>query len=585
MLSDFEFSFQYTDSAQNSCFVNILENKVFENDAVLITCFYAQKQDIDSYKIIVKAKKGIEIRHNEFKLKTAIDNLARIGCNGYQSWTESREFATSEKMEGLRPLLFPLMKNYGDYTFAEYKNEIGYFHSWTYGYIQQANAIFVGSLNEKNGFTCIYFQCNDNCISIRKDCIGLFLSEGDSYELLNFVVVKGSIDSAYETYFQLQQISPKKPLLVRGYTSWYLHYTHISQEILLKNLHDFQDIRMDYFQIDDGWQKAVGDWLNVNSKFENGMQYMASCIQEKCMKPGLWLAPFVCEKNSFIYREKRHWIAKDKKGKLVKAGYNPYWSGFFYALDIENEEVKQYLRIVFHEIIHEWKFQLLKIDFLYAVCIQPKPDKTKGQIMYEAMQFLREISHGAELLGCGVPLASCIGLVDYCRIGADIHLSWEHNFLKWCKNRERVSTILSLRNSVFRKPLSQHWFYNDPDVFLLRNENIHLTKDEKNTILLINYLFGDVLFTSDDISLYDKEQRNILFYIFSLPKSEILSLNEKGNILHIHCNIGEQKAEAYINFSTKPINVKIDGNKKCLLTNTLHYNEIALASKASCLLV
>jgi alpha-galactosidase len=54
----------------------------------------------------------------------------------------------------------------------------------------------------------------------------------------------------------------------------------------------------------------------------------------------LWLAPFACEQNSFIVKEKPDWILKDTKGKFLKIGFNPAWSYWFYALDFYNEEVR-----------------------------------------------------------------------------------------------------------------------------------------------------------------------------------------------------------------------------------------------------
>ena len=38
-----------------------------------------------------------------------------------------------------------------------------------------------------------------------------------------------------------------------------------------------------------------------------------------------------------------------------------------------------------------WGFDLVKLDFLYAVCMLPTEYKTRGQIMCEAMDFLREV--------------------------------------------------------------------------------------------------------------------------------------------------------------------------------------------------
>lgn len=38
----------------------------------------------------------------------------------------------------------------------------------------------------------------------------------------------------------------------------------------------------------------------------------------------------------------------------------------------------------------EWHFDMVKLDFLYAAAIEPRNNKTRGQLMCEAMDFLRE---------------------------------------------------------------------------------------------------------------------------------------------------------------------------------------------------
>ena len=83
---------------------------------------------------------------------------------------------------------------------------------------------------------------------------------------------------------------------------------------------------------------------------------------------------------------------QDEFGRPVKGGSN--WSGF-YALDICNEDVRSYLREVFRTITQDWGYRLLKLDFLYAACIVPRPGKTRGQLMAEAMDFLRECAGDA----------------------------------------------------------------------------------------------------------------------------------------------------------------------------------------------
>ena len=101
-------------------------------------------------------------------------------------------------------------------------------------------------------------------------------------------------------------------------------HVNINEEIILKNLAAFEEkkLEIDIFQIDDGYQKSVGDWLDIQeNKFPNGMKHLADKIHEKGTKAGLWLAPLVVEKKSSLFQEKKDWLLKDEKGNFVVAGY------------------------------------------------------------------------------------------------------------------------------------------------------------------------------------------------------------------------------------------------------------------------
>ena len=91
--------------------------------------------------------------------------------------------------------------------------------------------------------------------------------------------------------------------------------------------------------------------------------------------------------------------------------------------------------------------------------------------MCDAMDLIRELCGDKLILGCGVPLAPAFGKVDFCRIGADMALSWG----KKPFSREDVSTKHALLNTIFRRELDGRAFLNDPDVFLLRDNNIKMS--------------------------------------------------------------------------------------------------------------
>ena len=278
--------------------------------------------------------------------------------------------------------------------------------------------------------------------------------------------------------------------------------------------------RPDVFQIDDGFESFVGDWLEEDQKkFPNGLAPILRRIRHEGFQAGIWLAPFVAEKNSALYREHPDWFQYPGTER-VRAGAN--WSGA-YALDPFCPDLRAYLRRSVARY-REMGVTLFKLDFLYAACITPRPDKTRGEIMAETMDFLREICGDCEILACGVPLASAFGRAAYCRIGPDMSLSFGDKPLMRLLHSERPSTLHTQRNTFYRRQLDGRAFRNDPDVFLLREDNTSLTDAQKHTLAVVNALFGSVLFASDDFSAYDAGQRSLFAALRALQGAQVLDV-------------------------------------------------------------
>lgn len=468
-----------------------------------------------------------------------------VFLNGYQSWTESREFKTGERIPRLNKIARVMLERYGDYGF--YRPHGKALQSWTYTYIRDDNGIhFAGSLSENTGYTVFEYDKRKR-LRVIKDCKGLHIAS--PYDAFDLFIASGEENQVFDGYFGLMNLPQPKTGPCTGWTSWYNYYSKIDEAIVLSNLAAFRErnIPIDIFQIDDGYQNAVGDWLKISHKFPHGMKHIASEIQKSGYKAGLWLAPFVCEKRSELYKDHPEWI-------IAKAGYNPGWNGFFYALDFYNPEVRAYLTEVFRVVFEEWGYDLVKLDFLYAAALQKRKDKTRGQIMHEAMAFLRELAGDRLILGCGVPLGSAFGLVDYCRIGSDVALFWEDRLLKRVHYRERVSTINSLTSTIGRRHLNGRGFYNDPDVFVLRSSNNQFTKEQRHTLFLLNYIYGSVLFTSDNINEYTPEEMAMYRSLFQLAPKKIEKVITEKDLIKTCFSVGGDQYLAVSNLGDKRLN-------------------------------
>ncbi len=434
------------------------------------------------------------------------EETGRILVNGFQSWTDSREYSPNEKMPRLRGPAPKLMNLGGDYTFFPATGERGYFHSHDHTYIRDGvDYQFWKDLSPEVGYTILEHRVPEEVFKVYKDIGGLRCTgEQVICKLGHF---SGNRDEVYDRAFAAGEPRVAKGP-VSGWTSWYYHYTDIDESVILKNLEAFGDrrISIDYFQVDDGWQQAIGDW-EANEKFPQGMQHIAKRVHDYGYEAGLWVAPFIVDQKSAVFRDHKDWLVTFDGESFMPGGYNPGWGGalkgYYYVLDIYKEEVREYLAKVFDRVLNEWGFDLVKLDFLYAVAIYPREGKSRGMIMADAMDLLREWCGDKKILGCGVPLASAFNKVEYCRIGSDVGPSWDMRSFAILNLRERISTRNSLHSTIARRGLSRRKFLNDPDVFMLRKENCRLNDEQKHSLYLINLALGDLVFTSDDLTNYD----------------------------------------------------------------------------------
>ena len=100
----------------------------------------------------------------------------------------------------------------------------------------------------------------------------------------------------------------------RVWCSWYSLYTAIDERILHRLIDQVAGMPFEVFQVDDGWQAAIGDW-EANGKFSSGMEALAARIRGAGFVPGLWLAPLLAVPSSRLHREHPEWLLRDGKGQ------------------------------------------------------------------------------------------------------------------------------------------------------------------------------------------------------------------------------------------------------------------------------
>ncbi len=489
----------------------------------------------DRYTVILHPKKTFEL----------VDIIAETSYNykegdkffgaGYQSWTVTREYTKDDilrgtiKLANINKKLKHIASMTSDEWIIDHPEKPGEFHSHGYTYIRNNDNVKLwGSLSEDTGYTLFLAGMTRNYFAFKKDALGKFVTE--DWKVFDIVNFEGTYDEVFDKYFSMMDMPETRGGMMSGYTSWYNYFQNINEEIILRDLNGLDPVKdeVSIFQIDDGYEPFVGDWLDpCPEKFPKGMKYIADKIHEKGYKAGIWLAPFSCQKVSRIAKEHPDWLVKDEKGAPLQGVLA--WGGA-YILDIYNEEAKNYLRKVFDVVLNEWGYDMVKLDFLYSQCIYPRNGKCRGEIMREAMLFLREIVGDKLFLGCGVPMSSSFGIVDACRISCDVDLTYKGKIYNHIQvSNEMLSAQHAINNSIFRRHLNGRVFMNDPDVFFLRNNNLKFTEEQKLLLAKINNLCGNVLFVSDNAGDYDEKQMNYLRKFFKKTDEKILSAEYTDN--------------------------------------------------------
>lgn len=461
---------------------------------------------------------------------------ARIFMNGYQTWTYCPEYTVKSRIRGLHALPKGIVKSwsldrYGDYHFVDYPNKKGMLHGESWCYFREGEEyLLIASLSEQNGYTLFNFDASAGLLKIGRDCAGL-RHEGN-FASFDLFLAKGSEDEVFDAWFNTMGITPITDERIAGYSSWYNRYQDISEKSIMEDLEGCSQVMFtgDLFQIDDGWEPFVGDWLEPDEKkFPNGMAAAAEAIHKKGYKAGLWLAPFVAQKDSLLVKEHPDWLLLHE-GEPWLLGSN--WGGF-YSLDIDKPEVIEYVGSVFRRVFDEWGFDLVKLDFLYGAAPFGSERETRAGRMIRAMKLLRGVCGKHAILGCGVPVMPAFGLVEYCRVSCDVGLDWNDKPWMRLTHRERVSTRQAMGNSVFRRQLNGRAYLSDPDVFFLREDNIKLSEEQKMKLAKLNAIIGGVLLTSDNMGAYSAKTREVYRGLRELRDSRIRRVDFDGKTITV----------------------------------------------------
>jgi len=366
-----------------------------------------------------------------------------------------------------------------------------------------------------------------------KDRLGILFGAKDRFAGQRFLAGEGSPSAADEP-------SPSRLRPIGGFETWYNHYLEIDESIVSRdleaigsnaNLANEMFLRRGkplVFQIDDGWERKVGDWRPDEGKFSGGLAGLAAAIENRGLIPGLWIAPFLLAPDCPVALDHPEWILRGEGGEPVLAGWNPGWGGKVFCLDLSLPAVETYILGLFDTIVDAWGFRYLKLDFLYAGMLggsrgsptgggQTNRNPANGTAGIPGgrwehyTRILRRItsrqttSSGLPVafLSCGAPFESTAPFTPLIRIGADTREHWEWPILRLIGHQARPSAKVNLGHSLARSLLDGTLFINDPDVVFCRTNNTTLADNEKFLIGLVARMFASQIMVSDDPSEFN----------------------------------------------------------------------------------
>jgi alpha-galactosidase len=451
-------------------------------------------------------------------------NSSQLACfvNGWQSWSSSRLYHANEKqrVSGLRFAMEPMWHNQTTPIFRQ----PGHFASDMFTTITDPashTGILVGFLSQKQHFGHAEVNLTGQTrLCLKANADGIELPAGAALETDWAVFQSLDFSQAEPMQAYLDAAAhinhvrhwPDTPV---GWCSWYHFFTHLEPFHLTENTRMLSDQRermpVDLVQIDDGFEKAIGSWLEFKPSFKDGLTPIVRDIRQKGFTPGVWLAPFIVHPAADIKTRKPWMLLKGQRGGYASAGWN--WNRFTNGLDMTHPEAQDYVRTVIQTAVNDWGFPYLKLDFLYAGCLPGRysnPRLTRAMVFDQAMSLVREAA-GSDtfLLGCGAPIGGILGHVDGMRIGTDVALDWKPKYkgieLLFPNEPNIPSVENAMHNTVTRSMFHNHWWLNDPDCLLLRTTT-NLTEDEVRTQAALTALSGGMLLLSDDLTQVPEER-------------------------------------------------------------------------------
>ncbi len=344
------------------------------------------------------------------------------------------------------------------------------------------------------------FYLRQGSLQVVVDTEGLELKPGESWELEEFTFRAGA-DRAKLLDELALLLNASQPLRFKspptGWCSWYCFGPRVTAQQVRDNL-DFiakNAPGLKYIQIDDGYQPAMGDWLETGAAFGGNVQGVLKEIRERGFEPAIWVAPFIAEEKSNLFQRHPDWFIKDGEGKPLrsdKVTFGGWRRGPWYALDGTHPEVQKHYENLFRTMRREWGCTYFKLDANFWGAMHGgrfhDPRATRIEAYRRGMQaIIRGAGDGfipSFILGCNHPIWASLGLIHGSRSSNDISRRWD-----------RIAS--TGRQNLYRNWQNGRLWWNDPDAIVLVGD---LPLNEFQFHATVIYASGGMILSGDDLT-------------------------------------------------------------------------------------
>lgn len=336
---------------------------------------------------------------------------------------------------------------------------------------------------------------------------GLTLDAGQSWELEEFTYAAGADRAGLLDALAARLVANHPPRKVAsppaGWCSWYCFGPRVTAQQVLDNLDVIakQIPGLKYIQIDDGYQPAMGDWLATGAAFGGAVQSVLESIRTRGFEPAIWVAPFVAEAGSTIFKEHPEWFVKGQNGAPLRSDtvtFGGWRRGPWYALDGTHPGAQAHLRHVFATMRTQWGCTYFKLDANFWGAIHDghfhDPRATRIEAYRRGMQAVLEGTRDAFVLGCNHPIWASMGLIHGSRSSHDIRREWK-----------RISD--TARQNLMRNWQNGRLWWNDPDAIVLTGD---LPENEFRFHATAIFATGGMILSGDDLTTISAQKLEML---------------------------------------------------------------------------